>query len=163
MTDALQQLLDRHAIEDVLNEYCRALDEMDLDVLLDLFTEDCLVEYGPEDRLRHRGSADLRQALERLWRYKRSSHHLSNILIHFDGADAAVVRSGIIAWHEKADGDEAILYAIYLDRFVRTASGWRIAERRQQRAGESKGFVVNITPLPRREPPEGWTPVGWEK
>jgi uncharacterized protein (TIGR02246 family) len=155
------RLADRGAIADVLVEYCRALDEMDLEALLDLFTDDCFVEYGPEDRLRHHGARELATALERLWRYRRSSHHTSNVLVRFVDDDTADVRSCVLAWHEKADGEEAILYAVYRDRFVRRDGTWRIAERRQFRAGESPGFAVNITPLPRRAAPEGWTPVGW--
>jgi 3-phenylpropionate/cinnamic acid dioxygenase small subunit len=156
-----EQLRDRAAIEDVLNEYCRALDEMDLEALVPLFTEDCVVEYGPEDRLRHRGNRELATALERLWRYRRTSHHASNVLVRFDGADAADVRSSVLAWHERADGAEAVLYAVYVDRFVLEAGAWRIAERRQYRAGEGTGSMVDITPLPRRPAPEGWAPTGW--
>jgi uncharacterized protein (TIGR02246 family) len=104
---ALQRLTDREEISFLLHEYCRALDAMDLDALAGIFTEDCIVEYGPEDRLKSHGKAAIRQALERLWRWKRTSHHLSNIQIRFTGSDAASATSYIIAWHERPDGSTA--------------------------------------------------------
>src|SRR5690349_18294394 len=74
---------------EVLHKYCRALDLMDLEAIAVLFTEDCVVEYGPEERLRSKGAAGVAASLQRLWRWRRTSHHLSNIQIRFEGADRA--------------------------------------------------------------------------
>ena len=84
--DALRELVDRQQIAELLNEYCRALDVMDLDAVAAVFTEDCVVEYGPEERLRSRGAAGVAQSLQRMWRWARTSHHLSNVQIAFTGA-----------------------------------------------------------------------------
>ena len=81
----LRQLSDRDEIAFVLNEYCRALDAMDLDAVASLFCADCVVEYGPEERLQSRGRVALRKGLERLWRWTRTSHHMSNIQVSFGG------------------------------------------------------------------------------
>ncbi|MFN6954087.1 MAG: nuclear transport factor 2 family protein [Acetobacteraceae bacterium] len=148
-------LADRAAIADLLHAYCRALDGMDLDAIPALFTEDCIVSYGP--RLESRGSARLAADLARLWRWRRTSHHLSNVTIRVEG-DRAEAESYVIAWHEAPDGGTATLFGQYRDRLVRTADGWRIAERRQFMNGNDAGFTVAIHPLPRRPPPEGWTP-----
>src|ERR1700722_11247240 len=96
----LAQVSDPQEDAFVLNEYCRALDAMDLDTVAALFSEDCVVEYGPEDRLKSHGRAALRKALERLWRWKRTSHHLSNVQISFRGAEEAQANSYVMAWHE---------------------------------------------------------------
>ena len=97
----------------------------------ELFTEDCVVVYGPEERMQSRGAASLASSLRRLWRFTRTSHHLSNVVIDFDGPDAARGCSYVLAWHQQPDGSARTLYAQYHDRFVRTPTGWRIAERRQ--------------------------------
>ena len=48
MTDPrIERILDRQAIADLLTEYCRALDLMDLETIAKIFTADCRVEYGP--------------------------------------------------------------------------------------------------------------------
>ena len=147
---------DRQAITDVLIEYCCALDLMDLPALAALFTEDCVVEYGPGELLQSRGSADLQKSLERMWRWSRTSHHLSNVTIRFDGADAAVCRSYVHAWHERPDGSTATIFGQYRDRLVRQAAGWRIAERRMLMNGCDAGFTVNINRLDRASPPPGF-------
>lgn len=148
-------LADRAAITDLLHAYCRALDEMDLGAIPALFTEDCVVSYGP--RLESRGAARLAADLARLWRWRRTSHHLSNIVVRVEG-DRAEAASYVLAWHEAPDGRTATLFGQYRDRLVRTAQGWRIAERTQLMNGNDAGFTVGIHPLPRRPPPEGWTP-----
>lgn len=147
---------DRQAITDVLVEYCCALDLMDLPALAALFTDDCVVEYGPGEFLQCHGSAALAKSLERMWRWSRTSHHLSNVLIRFDGSDAALSRSYVHAWHERPDGSTATIFGQYHDRFVRREQLWRIAERRMLMNGCDAGFTVNINRLERMPPPPGW-------
>ena len=151
-----QELLDRDAIGAMLVDYCLHLDTMDLAALAALFTADCEVVYGDDPRLRSRGSAALADSLERMWRWARTSHHLSNVSITFDGPDAARVVSYVLAWHERPDGSTATIYGQYRDRLVRTAEGWRIAERRMFMNGSDRGFTVPITPVERRPAPPGW-------
>ena len=69
----LQELINRREITDVLIEYCCALDHMDLPRLSALFTDDCVVDYGPDERLRSRGALALEKSLERMWRSKSLS------------------------------------------------------------------------------------------
>lgn len=126
-----ERAADRIAITRLLHRYCAMLDRMDLEVVPELFTEDCVVVYGPEERMQSRGAASLASSLRRLWRFARTSHHLSNVEIDFDGPDAARGRSYVLAWHQEPEGSSRTLYAQYHDRFVRTPAGWRIAERRQ--------------------------------
>jgi 3-phenylpropionate/cinnamic acid dioxygenase small subunit len=152
----LRQLMDCEEISFLLAEYCRALDAMELDKVAALFSEDCVVEYGPEDRLRSHGRNALRTGLERLWRWKRTSHHLSNVQIAFRGADEADANSYVMAWHERPDGTTATVFGQYEDKLIRAASGWRLARRRQTMNGNDKGFTVNLFPARRIAPPPGW-------
>lgn len=122
---------DRLAITRLLHRYCGMLDRMDLAMVPELFTEDCVVVYGPEARMQSRGAAALASSLRRLWRFARTSHHLSNIEVDFEAEDVASARSYVLAWHQEGDGGSRTLYAHYDDRLVRTPAGWRIAERRQ--------------------------------
>jgi 3-phenylpropionate/cinnamic acid dioxygenase small subunit len=152
----LKRLADRDEISFLLNEYCRALDAMDLDSLHQIFSEDCVVEYGPEERLKSLGNAAVCRALERLWRWKRTSHHLSNIQIRFNDADQASANSYVIAWHERPDGSTATVWGQYRDTLLRTEVGWRITSRRQTMNGNDAGFTVNLFPSERRPPRAGW-------
>ena len=152
------RLCDTEAIAWVLNEYCDALDCMDLPRLCALFTDDCLVEYGPEAWLQSRGAAALERSLARMWRWARTSHHLSNVQIDFRDDGVALARSYVHAWHERADGTTATVFGQYRDRLVRREAGWRIAERRMFMTGNDSGFAVNIHRLERNPPPAGWRP-----
>ncbi len=152
----LRELVDRHQIAELLSEYCRALDVMDLEAVASVFTEDCVVEYGPEERLRCRGTAGVAQSLQRMWRWARTSHHLSNVQIAFTGGDEARATSYVLAWHERPDRSTATIWGQYRDELRRTSAGWRIAGRTQFMNGNDAGFTVNIHPLERRRPPPGW-------
>ena len=151
------EFLDRQEITDLLFEYCGALDCMDLPRLSALFTHDCEVDYGPDELLQCRGAAELEKSLERMWRWSRTSHHLSNVQINFCGENEAVGRSYVYAWHERADGTIATILGQYHDRFVREPRGWRIAKRRMLMNGCDAGFAVNINQFKRLSPPADWT------
>jgi ketosteroid isomerase-like protein len=145
---------DRIAITRLLHRYCAMLDAMELELVPELFTEDCLVVYGPDERMQSRGAAALAGSLRRLWRFERTSHHLSNVQLDFDGADVAHGRSYVLAWHQPPDGASRTLYAEYEDRFVRTAGCWRIAERRQLTHGSDVPWDLPLAAAERRSPPE---------
>ena len=156
----LHRLVERQAITDILIEYCTALDRMDLGRLASLFTADCVAEYGPEEWLRSRGREALEQSLARMWRWSRTSHHLSNVQVDFRGDDEAFVRSYVHAWHESGDGSSATILGQYHDRFVRGDEGWRIAERRMVMNGSDAGFKVNNQPLRAAPPASGLAAAG---
>jgi hypothetical protein len=130
MEGQLQLLVDRQKIEQVLIAYCLHLDRMDLTALAGLFTDDCHVDYGNDPRLKSNGAADLAKSLERMWRWARTSHHLSNVVIEFDGTDAALA----------------------------TSDTWLIARRRMLMNGSDAGFSVPINAFERLPSPEGWMP-----
>jgi hypothetical protein len=154
--DRLARLIDRQEIAELLAEYCRALDLMELDVVATVFTADCVVEYGPEERLRSLGADGVAKSLERMWRWTRTSHHLSNVQITFDGSDRASSTSYVLAWHERPDGSTATVLGQYHDRLLRTAAGWRIAARRMMMNGNDANFTVNLHRTHRKAAPPGW-------
>ncbi|MBT8078092.1 MAG: nuclear transport factor 2 family protein [Gammaproteobacteria bacterium] len=157
MTDAaLRRLLDERAINAVLIDYCRLLDVMDLDSLSSLFTADCFVDYGPDPQLQSSGAAALAESLQRMWRWTKTSHHLSNVSITFDGDDCADVQSYVYAWHKRADGTVATILGQYIDRFLRCDDRWLIARRRMLMNGCNENFTVDINRLERNKAPDDW-------
>ena len=89
MNDLIKKIIDEREITALLVEYCRALDYMDLNAIADLFSEDCVVKFGPDDQLNSCGPKAVAKSLERMWRWERTSHHLSNVSIHFSGSNQA--------------------------------------------------------------------------
>lgn len=156
--DRLRELIDRDQIGWLVNEYCRTLDVMDTQALGALFTEDCIAVYGPDPSFRSVGAGALAASIARMWRWKRTSHHLSNLQIEFDGPDAARAVSTVLAWHEGASGEEAVVYGEYRDVLVRTDVGWRFSERHMFLKGNNANYQGSLlTPFGRNPPPEGWS------
>ena len=149
---------DERAITHLLTEYCLALDSMDLESIAGVFTEDCVVEFGPDERLNSRGRKQVAKSLERMWRWARTSHHLSNVKIRFEGADRAFSTSYVLAWHERPDKTTATIYGQYHDELSRETDGWRIRKRTMYMNGNDAGFTVDIHPFNRARPPDGWVP-----
>lgn len=153
-----RRLTDQRDIENLLVDYCRYLDRMDLDSLADLFLPDAQVEYGEGPLLRSEGNAALRMSLTRMWRWKRTAHHLSNVRIWFEGEETARGESSVLAWHENQTGGTAIVWGLYRDLFRLTQDGWRIATRRMEMQGADSGFGVPLYRFERLLPEVGWTP-----
>jgi len=134
MTDeqaSLQRLVDKDEIADLVRTYSYCVDHRLYDDVVELFTEDCVVDYGP-------GIAppvQSRSALRKMFGhpsggYAATSHHNANVLVTFDGTDRASVRTSVYAWHQRSDGVTPQLWGYYHDTVVRLPEGWRIAYRK---------------------------------
>jgi ketosteroid isomerase-like protein len=152
---------DRAAIADLLADYCRHLDAMDLPALAALFTRDATATYGDTAALNATGRAAIAASLARMWRWQRTAHHLTTLRLWADGPDAARSEARVIAWHERPDGRTATVHGRYLDRLLRTPDGWRIAHRRMEALGSDAGFTVPLHRAPRAAAPPDWSaPAG---
>jgi ketosteroid isomerase-like protein len=132
---------DRAAIEDVLYAYADLVDRARLDDLMDLFTEDAVLDYGHGRVFTGRDTMRGLFADRLLAVYRATSHHISNVRIEVED-DRARATCHVYAWHERADdGATPQVWGRYLDDLVRTEDGWRIARRVIRAAGE-QGFPV---------------------
>ena len=156
MEDIIKKILDEREINALLVEYCRALDCMDLDAIANLFSDDCVVKFGTDEQLNSRGSKALAKSLERMWRWKRTSHHLSNVSIHFSGSNQASSVSYVLAWHERPDKTSATIYGQYHDELRRENDRWVITKRTMFMNGSDSGFTVKIFPFKRKTAPKNW-------
>lgn len=132
----LRELFDHYAIEQLLKRYARALDEKNYNGLDDCFTADAYLDY------RAAGGIDGRYPQVKAWLAEvldpiaEMQHFITNVEVEVAGDSAAGTAytlnvNGITG----ADGSlqHMVVGAVYIDRFVRTAGGWRIAERRERR------------------------------
>ncbi len=130
MNDAsIRRLVDKDQIMNLVHEYSYGVDHRLYDDVVELFTEDCVVDYGP-GIAPVRSRARLREMFEHPGGgYAATSHHNANVLVTFDGADRASVRTSVYAWHERGDGVTPQVWGYYHDTVVRLAEGWRISHR----------------------------------
>ena len=130
----VQALLDRQEITDWMHAYCRWVDHNRPDEQAKMFTEDCRTNFAAGDDRWIDGRAGFEEMVRTaLTRYAATHHQVSNIEIDFDeDRDFADARSYVYAFHRHVDDSapDFHLYAHYVDRWVRTADGWRCASRR---------------------------------
>jgi len=135
---AMRVLVDKGEITDLVHLYSYYVDHKFYDELVALFTEDCVVDYGPSV-----GPVQSRAALRGMFGIGRgfvmTSHHNANVLISFQGDDRALVRTSCYAWHETYESTTPRVWGAYYDDVVRTPEGWRFAKR-QLRVGGSENW-----------------------
>jgi hypothetical protein len=116
------------AITAVLSRYSMAIDLRRWELMEDVFTPDGELFFN-DLRLQpsSRGIAKIRTAIECC---SYTQHSNTTVMIDVDGDRAAVV-TNVRAWHRGGPNDDKVVEAIgrYIDDFVRTPSGWRIACR----------------------------------
>ena len=148
MDRALQQLIDRQELVDLVCAYARAMDLQRPEDLVGLFTEDGVLDYGPGF-----GRIAGHEAMRKRFKsgnaiFETSRHYLTNIQVEFEGADRARGVTYVYAWHRFGGGKpDGHVYGEYRDVFVRTPQGWRIAERRLLVAAE-QDFPTEWAPIP---------------
>lgn len=133
MTDrdkALQELLDKQAIAEVLYRYARACDRADEVLLRSCFHPDATNRHGRFDG----SAADFCSfAMKIVHSNKREKHTVSNVLVEVDG-DTAIAECHYLAYHRRFDAatgaeEDYLNGGRFIDRFERRGGEWRIAAR----------------------------------
>jgi hypothetical protein len=143
----LQTLLDERAIYRQLCRFAEAMDRREWGWLDEVMLENAEGEYGLGRRTsRAEIVAEMRSFLDDCG---PTQHLLANVIIDVDG-DTATSRAYVADMHVGL-GDKAHLtfrtLGDYHDRWVRTAAGWRIAERvKQNRAHVGDISVLGAGP-----------------
>jgi len=131
--DAIQTLIDKEAIRDLVLLYSRAIDKKDIELLRDLYTEDATDFHGNS----FSGSAeDYCKFIEQSLPYMPySGHHVCNHMISVQG-DEGNGEVYALAYHlipDMTGGDkpeEDFMAVRYIDNYRRCADGkWRFSNR----------------------------------
>ena len=139
-----QELRDRYEIEQVLYDFARYCDDLDFAGLASLFHDECRWDYGPGAgpvvEGREQVEAFVQQAFSNSVsgegpdgvkvRIRKTSHHLSQVAINFDGPDLAHAETYVFTWHEMSDGSPGLVWGRWHDQLRRTPQGWKISQRR---------------------------------
>jgi ketosteroid isomerase-like protein len=132
MTDpALQTLLDKDAIRDLVLLYSRAIDRQDIALLRDLYTEDATDSHGDSFDGPAPAYCDF---IEKSMPYMPySGHHVCNHLISVDG-DEGCGEVYALAYHliptREGPQEEDFMAVRYIDNYRRCADGkWRFSKR----------------------------------
>ena len=130
---ALQQVIDREAIRDLVLLYSRAIDKKDVALLRDLYTEDATDSHGDS----FDGPADAYcDFIEKSLPYMPySGHHVCNHMVSVEG-DEGNGEVYALAYHLIPDmtggsaQEEDFMAVRYIDNYRRCADGkWRFSKR----------------------------------
>ena len=125
-TNAIQELLDTRAIEQLMIRYADRIDANDPEGAAACYTEDGIGKYWGTFQGRKDIAARLRKILDG---FATTSHHLSNVSIRLDG-DRATAMSYVYAFHRLAGTNDPLHYwGRWVDKLVRIDGQWLLAER----------------------------------
>ena len=129
---ALQRIIDRQAIIDLLIQYATALDTRNWRLLEQCFLPDAVDDYG-ENAGRHEGYPAIEEVVRFFLEDLDSSQHLlGNYVVEIEG-DRATASCYLHAQHyleETKGGDTYTVGGNYEDEIIRTSDGWRIKHRK---------------------------------
>ena len=138
---SLQEMSDRFEIQDMLFRYADIIDRQAVDELNDIFTADAHIDYsafGGSVGDRESTLDFLKQALPA---FSASQHLNANVQIAVEG-DTGTGRVMCFNPMEMPLGEEKQVFMLglwYVDSYRRTAEGWRISSRK-----EEKSWVFNV-------------------
>jgi hypothetical protein len=137
----LQELSDRLEIQDLLVDYCYAVDKHRWDDLDAIFTPDAVLDFTATGG--ERGDlVSIKAFFERALNLFAGHQHLvatSKVEIDGDTASSRTICHNPMWFNQ--DGAEQVMYVglWYHDTFVRTPDGWRISKRVQE-----KGYLHGL-------------------
>ena len=126
---AVQELLDKQAIREVLMRYCRGVDRCDAALISSAYHPDSIDNHSSRIFTGDEVGAGIAEWVGSS--SKRSTHQITNQSITV-GGDTAGCESYYVCFQlEDHDGSERMLQAIgrYIDRLERRGGEWRIAQR----------------------------------
>jgi hypothetical protein len=143
---SLQELSDRLEIQDLITGYSHAVDFHRFDDLDDIFSTDGVLDLTATGGIAG-PVAEVKQWLADVLPSFGGHQHLvasSQVTVAGDTATARSICHNPM-WFTDPAQPPLFVGLWYLDEFVRTAAGWRIARRSQQ-----KGYLHGLPALPAR-------------
>ena len=142
-----EQVSDRIEIGDLLTRYTVAIDQKNWDLLDTVYTADAWIDYTTSGGIKG-NYPEIRTWLEKaLSAFDMTMHFISNSTVELDG-DKASARTYVINPMGVRQEDDSLhiftVGAYYIDKLVRTAEGWRIAERFEEQAYFEGSFPKNL-------------------
>ncbi len=137
MTLSLQEISDRLEIQDLLVAYSYAIDTRDWDALDEVFTADAVIDYTEMGGARGDLAAIKAFLASALDGFASFQHMVATSQVTLDGDRAhgrTICHNPMV--FDMGEGATHVMYCglWYRDTFLRTADGWRIQERYEERS-----------------------------
>jgi hypothetical protein len=126
MNEQLQQLLDKQAIDEVLQRCCRTLDWLDEPGQASCYWPDAAVDFG---FFQGEAAAYVPVVMEHQRGALKRWHLASGVMIQVDGEQAQAESYGITVGASAAGGQCRMYGGRYLDTLEKRDGEWRISRR----------------------------------
>ncbi len=125
---AVQALIDKQAINELLVRHSHGLDRCDRDTLANAYWPDATVDYGV---FNGPASGFVDVVMSGLAAMQATMHRVANVLIHLDGDKAKAQSYAIVFHHFQGESgmEEMITGGRYLDRLEKRNGEWRLSHR----------------------------------
>ena len=150
---AVQLLLDRAAVRDVILRYARGIDRRDFDAVRDCFRPDVEGDFGGEWRS---DRDSLIEFISGVAYFHTTMHMMGNSFVEVSGDEASLQSYGMLAHHGTNDDGGEWQYnnsvARYSEDLVRSDEGWAI----QRRGAQPVWAAVGATEVASDDPAVSW-------
>jgi inosine/xanthosine triphosphate pyrophosphatase family protein len=129
-SDQLQLLIDQQAIQNCIIKYCYYFDTNQPNQLVQIFTDDASIDYGPEVKAL-KGHPEILATVSHglTHTFAATSHHVSNFMVEVTDSQSATLTCYLYAWHQyKETGNIGYLWGQYSLRLKRVRSQWKICD-----------------------------------
>ena len=136
MTMSIEEISDRMEIQDLLVRYCYAVDHRDFDDLANVFTADAIIDYSVYGGSVGNPTETIAYLKEAMPMFASFQHMVSTSQIQIDG-DTAKVKTICHNPMVMPMGEQTAVFFCglwYIDEMVRTAEGWRITKRVEEKS-----------------------------
>jgi len=118
---------DRIALQDMMTEYCYAVDKLtDLDDLLDLFTDDAVLDFSDIGLPAMPGKERFREFYQAVFAdMSHHQHYISNFRVSSYSGDAAVMTAYVQGLGRSNDGNTVLVHVRYRMDFVKVNGAWK--------------------------------------
>ena len=133
-------LEERIALQDLMTDYCYAVDKLtDVDELLDLFTDDAVLDFSDIGLAAMPGKAAFREFYDAVFAdMSHHQHYISNFRVESFTGDTATIRAYVQGLGRANDGNEVHVHVRYRMDCVKTVDSWKC----------SKYWILSGMPMP---------------
>ncbi|WP_127784954.1 nuclear transport factor 2 family protein [Rhodococcus sp. X156] len=133
---SLTEISDRLEIQDLLVDYCHAVDTRSWDALDDVFTTDAVIDYTEMGGTRGTVAETKKFLAEVMPLFSGFQHMISTSKVVVDGDTATgktICHNPMLRTADDGSTQVFLCGLWYRDAFVRTPAGWRIQARHEER------------------------------
>ena len=120
-------LEERFALQDLMTDYCYAVDALtNVNELLDLFTDDAVLDFSDIGLPAMPGKPTFTKFYESVFEdMAHHTHYISNFRVESYTSENAIMRAYVQGLGISKDGNEVLVHVRYRMTCVKTANGWK--------------------------------------